>query len=290
MRSAIVVDSTAGIDPALLEQPNIFQVDLTINFKDGEIITDTNEPEPTKKFYKKLVESDELPTTSQPELGEYMKIFDQIIEADFDTVFMFLMSSQLSGTYQTAVLAASEYDEKLSIFPIDSKGVSIYTEHVVLEALRMIEAGMSAEEIAAESRWIIDHSTIYVAIKDLNNLVKGGRLNNGQAFIGTMLKVWPILYFKQDGGLGIYDKVRSLKKVQRAYKKIADDHIAKYGEDQSLILFAHGDAEEETIKIRDQILADYSDVSSWMRYLTPVIGVHGGKGCIGMATAVKARI
>ena len=110
MRPAIVVDSTAGIDPALLEQPNIFQVDLTINFKDGEIITDTNEPEPTKKFYKKLVESDELPTTSQPELGEYMKIFDQIIEADFDTVFMFLMSSQLSGTYQTAVLAASEYD------------------------------------------------------------------------------------------------------------------------------------------------------------------------------------
>lgn len=288
MKAAIIVDSTASLSDELRAHADIYQVDLSLNFKDGESLTDSTADEQIHYFYDKLVKVNELPTTSQPEPGEYIKIFDEIVNRGYDTVFMYLLSGALSGTYQTGRMVSEDYRDRLSIHCIDSKGVSVYTEHLVIEALKMLEAGLSETEIVEESEWIIANSTIYVAIKDLNNLVKGGRLSSAQAFLGTMLKVYPIVKFTEEGSLEIMDKVRSIKKVRKTYENIFDKAMAIY--DGHLVIgFAHGDAAEETEQLRQDLLANHPEIESRIKYLTPVVGTHGGKGCIGMATMAKAR-
>ncbi|MCZ0717284.1 DegV family protein [Aerococcus kribbianus] len=289
MKAAIIVDSTAGLSDELRARDDIYQVDLSLNFKDGETMVDSTEADQVAYFYDKLSRVSELPTTSQPKPGDYIAIFDDIVSKDYDVVFMFLMSSLLSGTFQTGQMVAADYQDQITIHCIDTKGVSVYSEHIVLEALRMIESGMEEEAILDEIQWVTDHSTIYVAIKDLNNLVKGGRMKAMQAMLGNMLKIMPILNFTNEGGLAVYDKVRSLKKVKKTYRDLFNQAYDQYNGHVALA-FAHGDAETEIEQLRDDVIADHPDMPSVIKYLTPVVGTHGGKGCLGMATLAKARI
>lgn len=289
MNPAIIVDSTASLSDELKAKSNVFQINLSLNFKDGESMIDTTESEKVTYFYNKLVTEKTLPTTSQPEPGQYIKVFKEILAADYDVVFMFLMSSQLSGTFQTAQMLSEEYRDQIAIHCIDTKGVSVYSEHIVKEVLKMIDAGMSVADILKETEWVIDNSTIYVAIKDLNNLVKGGRLGQAQAFIGSMLKVIPIVKFMDDGSLEVMEKVRSIKRLTKTYQSIFNDAFEKY-KGHLVMGFAHGDAYAETDAIRQTVLAEHPEIESVIKYLTPVVGSYGGKGCIGMATMAKARI
>lgn len=193
MKSAILVDSTSTIPEELQQHPDIYQVTLKITFKDGEVMEDTTEEKEVKYFYNKMVNDATLPLTSQPEPADYYQIMDEIVAKGYDEVYGVFLSSALSGTFQTARMILQEYEDRIKVHLVDTKAVSIIIGHEIKELVRLLEAGYISEEILPAMDQMIKESEIYLFVDDLNNLVKGGRTKAASAFIGSMLKIYPVL-------------------------------------------------------------------------------------------------
>ena len=140
MKTRIIVDSTADLMPDYKKRVNI--VPLTVNFGDTEYIDGVTIDH--KTFYEKLVESDVLPTTSQATPDAFMKEFDKVKEAG-ESAVVITLASKFSGTYQSAVIAAEDYD---NIYVVDSTSCAMGSGILVELAFRLLDSGMSAEEIA----------------------------------------------------------------------------------------------------------------------------------------------
>lgn len=289
MRSAIIVDSTSSLPDELKNHPDVYEVTLKIAFKDGEVIDDTTDEVSLKHFYHKMVNVDELPSSSQPEPVNYYEIMDEIVAKGYDEVYGVFMSSKLSGTFQTARMVMQDYKDKIKVHLVDTKAVSIIIAHEVKELIRLIESGYTSEEILPAMDQMIAESEIFVFVEDLNNLVKGGRAKAASAFIGSMLKIYPVLHFAADGTVELYEKIRTISKIKKSWMKIYEEAREKYG-DRLHLGFAHGDAYDKAIEFRDYFLEEYPDEEIIVRYLTPVLGVHGGKGALGMGFLVDADL
>lgn len=182
---AFVVDSSASINDELRSKPNVYELQMTIALKDGTLLEDTTDEQKLKDFYKFLDEGSEIPTTSQPALQEYISTMENVIEDGYETVIFILVSSKFSGTYSTAESIAEEFKDRLNIHLVDSKGTSYMIESVLIQGLKMLEAGEKTEKIVEKLQWVSDRSTAYFVVEDLNFFVKGGRLNALTAFIGS---------------------------------------------------------------------------------------------------------
>lgn len=289
MRSAIIVDSTASLPDELKHHPDVYEVTLKIAFKDGEVMDDTTDEVSLKHFYHKMVKVDELPTSSQPEPTDYYQIMDELVAKGYDEVYGVFMSSKLSGTFQTARMVMQEYEDKIKVHLIDTKAVSIIIAHEVKELVRLIESGYTAEQIIPAMNQMIRDSEIFVFVEDLNNLVKGGRAKAASAFIGAVLKIYPVLRFEDDGTVDLYEKIRTEGKIKKSWMKIYEEAREKFG-DRLHLGFAHGDAYDKAVEFRDYFLESYPNEEIIIRYLTPVLGVHGGKGALGMGILVDADL
>lgn len=289
MRSAIIVDSTASLPDNLKNHPDVYEVTLKIAFKDGEVIEDTTDEESLKYFYNKMVSVDTLPTTSQPEPTDYYHIMDEIIAKGYDEVYGVFLSSKLSGTYQTARMIMQEYQDKIKIHLVDTKAVSIIVAHEIKELLRLIESGYHSDQILPAMTQMIEDSEIFVFVEDLNNLVKGGRAKAASAFIGSVLKIYPVLRFEADGTVDLYEKIRTEGKIKKSWMALYENAREKFG-DRLHLGFAHGDAYDKAVEFRNYFLEEYPSEDIIIRYLTPVLGVHGGKGALGMGFLVDADL
>jgi len=289
MKSAILVDSTSKIPEELQQHPDIYQVTLKITFKDGEVMEDTTEEKEVKYFYNKMVNDATLPLTSQPEPADYYQIMDEIVAKGYDEVYGVFLSSALSGTFQTARMILQEYEDRIKVHLVDTKAVSIIIGHEIKELVRLLEAGYISEEILPAMDQMIKESEIYLFVDDLNNLVKGGRTKAASAFIGSMLKIYPVLYFDKDGTVVLHEKIRTENKIKKSWMKIYQEAREKYG-DRLHLGFAHGDAYDKAVEFRDFFLETYPEEDILIRYLTPVVGVHGGKGALGMGFLVDADL
>ena len=179
MSLKIVLDSTTDLVPELAGKFEI--VPLTVNFGEEEFIdgvTITRE-----EFYAKLIESDVIPTTSQASPEAFEKVFKKVIE-NGDEVLCITVASKLSGTYQSACIAAEEFPGKVKV--IDSKSVAIGSAILAEYALSLLEKGLSAEEIEAELLKKREDIIIVALIDTLEYLKKGGRLSKTAAFAGSL--------------------------------------------------------------------------------------------------------
>ncbi|RPA55971.1 DegV family protein [Aerococcus agrisoli] len=289
MKSAIIVDSTASLPEELKNHPDVYEVTLKITFKDGEEIEDTTDEEVLKYFYNKMVSQETLPITSQPEPVDYYQIMDEIVAKGYDVVYGVFMSSKLSGTFQTARMIMDEYKDRIQVHLVDTKAVSIIIGHEIKELVRLIESGYEPDQILPAMDQMIADSEIFVFVEDLNNLVKGGRAKAASAFLGSMLKIYPVMHFEDDGKVDLYEKIRTEGKIKKSWMKIYEEARAKYG-DRLHLGFAHGDAYEKAVEFRDYFLESYPDEDILIQYLTPVLGVHGGKGALGMGFLVDAEL
>lgn len=287
MKSAIVVDSTASLSEALMGHPDIYQVDLLVTFSDGKAIKDTTDPMILKKFYERMTQEDELPKTSQPKPIHLYKLMEEIIEKGYDSIFCIHLSDKISGTFRTTQMITNEFLDAINIYLVDSKGTSFIIESMVKQTLAMLAAGLDNEEIQAQLEWVADRAKIYVMFETLNNLVKGGRLGMIGGFLGNMLKIKPIIHFDQ-GEVKVFEKVRTTKRVIKCWQELVRRAVAEYP-DGIEIVFAHGDAEEEIMKIKELIQAEFPEIDYRVGFLTPVLGVHSGKGCKGMGIIPFAK-
>lgn len=275
MRTRIIVDSTSDLIPEVAKSVEI--VPLTIHFGNEEYIDGVTIDR--KKFYEKLVESDVLPTTSQATPYAFSKVFDKVRECG-DEAVVITISSKLSGTCQSANIAVKDYE---NIYIVDSGtgavGGGILTEY----ALRLVEEGHSAKEIADMLNREKEKIVIVALVDTLEYLKRGGRISKSVAFAGTVLNIKPVLSVV-DGEVNVLGKARGSKQgnnllvqqIEKAggvdftkpvllgYTGISDALLIKYIEDSKYIW-------EEGI---DKV--NYTVIGS-------AIGTHAGPGAIAVA-------
>lgn len=287
MKTAIIIDSTAYANETIKNHPDVYELFLTATFEDGTHFLDSSEIAVQEDFFEKLKESDQLPKTSQPSPGDYVALIEEIIEKGYDQLLCIHLSQTFSGTYQTAKMLTSEFEDQINIHVIDSKGVSLVIGALVEQALDMIEKGVPFEDICQKTEWSAKHGTIYLTVSDLDNLVKGGRLNIASAKIGGLLKIRPLLYVDAEGEVKVLEKIRTDKKVNRRLTEIAVEDEEKYP-NGIILKFAHA-LNEDRLKVA---IADVHERLPHLEYeigtLGPVIGTHTGAGTIGMGTIPKA--
>lgn len=276
MKIAIVTDSTAYLTQEQYKQNNIYMLPLSVvvgNEVYREEVDITSE-----EFFEKVRNMENLPTSSQPTTGEIVTLFEQLAK-DYDAVISIHLSSKISGTYQNVAGAASMV-EGIKVFPYDS-GISCMAQgYFALEGARMAKHGATVEEILTAFDEMQKTLRAYFMVDDLNHLVRGGRLSNGAAILGSMLKIKPILHF-EDKEIVVFEKIRSSKKaLKRIEGMLVEDSEKGYPIVATII---HANAEEEALKWKKHLEKTLPTVRFELSYFGPVIGTHLGEGALGMA-------
>ena len=215
MKIRMVVDSTADTTPEVAARVTV--VPLTICF--GEQVYVQGEDITNLEFYERLVESDVLPTTSQATPYAFEQVFQEAVESG-ESVVVITLSESFSGTYQSAVLAAEEFPGK--VFVVDSGTVSIGAGILAEYALRLLDKGLSAQEIAAKLEEQKKRVRVLAMLDTLEYLKKGGRISKTVAFAGELLAIKPVLGL--DGGeIKILGKARGSKQANNLLVKEIQD-------------------------------------------------------------------
>lgn len=209
MAVQIIVDSPADITGEDRNRVTILPVTIRFDdgaeYKDGENITH-------QEFYERLIESDALPTTSQVTPYEFGNAFKEVVDAG-DEAVVITLSSRLSGTYQSACIAADDFDGKIIV--VDSLNVAVGERAIVDLALALRDEGKSAQEIADVLNEEKKHVQIVAVLDTLEYLKKGGRISSAVAFAGGVLAVKPVVGV-EDGAVVMYGKARGSKNAGNA--------------------------------------------------------------------------
>ena len=276
MNVRIVVDSTADVTDEIRAKLSV--VPLTVHFGEQEYVDGITINH--KQFYEMLVETDVLPTTSQPSPEAFAQVFRQAQEAG-EQVVALTVSSKLSGTCQSAMIAAADFPD--SVWVVDTKTVAIGCGILAELAVRLKEEGLSAEELVARLEEERDNIRVIALLDTLKYLKKGGRISKTVAFAGGLLSIKPVVTI-QDGEIHILGKARGSKQgnnllvteIQKAggvdftkplmlgYTGLSDALLEKYVLDSGALWDGHGDCIRST------------PISS-------VIGTHAGPGAIAVA-------
>lgn len=270
----IVTDSTVDFSKEKIEELNITVIPLSIQIN-GETYLDGIEITPLQ-FINKMKQSEELPKTSQPALGKFVDIYEQLT-ADGSKVISIHLSSGLSGTFSTACSAANMVDADVTV--VDSAFISQAMGFQVIEAAKMANEGSTVEEIIARLNEVKNNTFLYVMVDTLDNLVKGGRIGKGKAFIGSLLSIKPIASL-EDGVYSPVGKVRNHSQVIKAYTKYFEQDTAN--KTIKGIGVAHADAIELATKLKDSLknLTMYKLDDPY--FTTPVISTHTGVGALAI--------
>lgn len=202
MSVRIVIDSTTDISPELKEKVTV--VPLSIFFGEEEFIDGVTINH--KMFYEKLIESDVIPTTSQASPAVFEKIFKEASD-NGDSVVVITVASKLSGTYQSATIAAEDFD---NIYVIDSKTVAIGAGILTELAVKLKEDGLDASTIAQRITEESENVHIIALLDTLEYLKKGGRISATAAIAGTLLSIKPVISL-YDGEINVLGKARGSK-------------------------------------------------------------------------------
>lgn len=275
MKTRIIVDSTSDLIPEIKERVDI--VPLTVHFGAEEYIDGVTIDH--KTFYEKLAESDVLPTTSQATPHSFAKVFEEVKEKGEEAVVI-TISSKLSGTCQSAMIAANDYD---NIYVVDSGSATVGGGILTEYALNLAEEGLSAKEIAEKLEEVKQKIVIVALVDTLEYLKRGGRVSKTVAFAGTVLNIKPVISVI-DGEIHMLGKARGSKQgnnllVQEIEKAGGVDFT------KPVLLGFTG--------ISDALLLKYIEDSRYIwegglekiRYTTigSVIGTHAGPGAIAVA-------
>lgn len=276
MKIAVMSDSTAYISPEDREKYKIHMVPLSVTFQDGSYREELDIT--TEEFYQKLADSKELPSTSQPSVGEVTKKLEELAE-DYDAVISVHLSSGISGTYQTMV-SAGEMVEGIDVYAYDSEMSCMVQGFYALEAAVMAQEGKSVDAILARMDEMKRTVRAYFMVDDLTNLQRGGRLSNAQAILGSLLQIKPILHF-ENKLIVPFEKIRTKKKAISRILGLLEEEVAA-GKNLRVV-FIHGNDLPYAEKLEADFKEKHPEIETSISYFGPVIGTHLGQGAIGVA-------
>ncbi|MBA2937917.1 DegV family protein [Paenibacillus sp. CGMCC 1.16610] len=273
----IVTDSTADIPLALRQELNIEMVPLKIHFGDEQFLDAVTLR--SEEFYPKLTSSPHFPRTSQPSPAEFLGLYQSLLEEPNTEIISIHLSSALSGTYQSALLASTMLEESAGkVHVVDSRSASYGIGALVVAAAKAAQAGQSAAEIIELVQTIRENFYIYFLVDTLEFLQKGGRIGKASALFGSLLNIKPILSIDGEGEVAATDKVRGQKKaIARILELLAADVPNRR---IPSLHIAHANNLEGAELLRDVITQQFEVQHVDYITLGPVIGAHAGPGTI----------
>ncbi|MEH7492388.1 DegV family protein [Neobacillus niacini] len=270
----IVTDSTMDMTIEQADQLGVVVVPLSVTIN-GETYLDRVEIQPAE-FLETMKGLEELPKSSQPSAGTFLEVYDRLGEEGYEVISIH-MTGKMSGTVRSAESAAQMTNTKVTV--VDSKFISMALQFQVQEAAEMAKQGKSVEEILNRLDHVREHSKLYIMIDTLENMVKGGRIGKGKAFIGSLLNIKPIASL-EGAEYNPVAKVRSHSQVVKwLAKQFAEDVKGKTVKRVGIV---HAEAHELATKLKDSIseLTGYNSISVY--YTGPTISTHTGPGTIAL--------
>ena len=280
MSVKIIIDSTADVRGELRDKFII--VPLTVSFGEEQFVDGVTINH--RQFYEKLVESDVMPTTSQPSPEAFERVFRELVE-NGDEAVVLTISSSLSGTYQSATIARENLEGK--IFVVDTRSVTIGSGILAELALSLANEGFSAREIAERITKERENVRVIALLDTLEYLKRGGRISKTVAFAGGLLSIKPVLCI-MDGEIAILGKARGSKQGNN----FLTTEIQKSGGvnfDKPLLLGYTGlsDALLEKYKEDSQELWQPYKKNLYSEVIGSVVGTHAGPNGIAVAFFCK---
>ncbi|MGG4167182.1 DegV family protein [Rossellomorea vietnamensis] len=278
MTVKLFADSASDLPAAYFNEHNIELLPLKVHI-DGHDYEDLITIEPKTVFDK--IRDGHMPKTSQVSPDTFLKKFTQLAESSQSGIYV-AFSSQLSGTYQTAVMIRDQVKEDypdLDLTIIDSKCASLGYGLVVMKAAELLNNGGTKEEIIEASRFNSEHMEHLFTVEDLEYLAKGGRVSKASAFLGGLLNIKPLLHV-EDGKLVPIEKLRGKKKLLKRILDVMEER----GDDLSsqVIAISHGDDEELALEMKQLIEEKFSPKDVYISIIGCAIGSHTGTGTLAI--------
>ncbi|MGI8559805.1 MAG: DegV family protein [Solirubrobacteraceae bacterium] len=274
---AIVTDSTHYLPRALIAAHGIQQVSLYVGWGDDR--RRESEMDSFEDFYARLDSSAELPTTSQPSIGDFSAVYEPLLEAGRDIVSIHL-SAGISGTVGAAVQAKELLEERGApgrIEVVDSATAAGGLGMVVLAGAAAAGAGLDAATVARRARDARKQTRIWFCVDTLEYLRRGGRIGSAQAWVGGALKVKPILSVERE-----ITPVERVRTSARAFERMVDylSSLRDAGSDGWVVQHVRAAEQAEKLVERGRELFDTEPL--WVSEVGPVLGTYSGPGMLGV--------
>mgnify|MGYP000959970864 CR=1 FL=1 len=280
MKVKVITDSANDLPKKIIDFYNIQYASLTVTF-DDEVTFNDGKDLSRDEFYFRLIEAKQLPKTSQPSPQAFYELMEEALAQDLEVVVITL-SSALSGTYNSALMAKNMFPEEKQqkIHIIDSLAASMGQGLLVLAAAKMAQDDMSGDEITKNIYTLRSKLRCIFTVDTFEYLLRGGRITKVQAVLGTMLDIKPLMKVTPEGTLAVFEKVRGKKK---AFTRLMDV-MAEMGKDLSsqTVGIVHTRAPEEANTWAQKIRELYNVKDIIIAEMSATIGTHTGPGCIGI--------
>ena len=270
MSVKLIIDAGCDLSKDQAQNLGVILVPMTVRFGVEEYRSGIDLSH--EEFYNKLASAKELPTTSQPTPYDFEQVYQQVKEQGDEAVVL-CVSSALSGTYQSATIAAADFED--CIYVVDTRAVSIAQKILLDYAISLKNHGATAKEITEELEKKKQDVCAYGAVDTLEYLIKGGRLSKAAGAVGSVLGIRPVLHL-HEGGLAVAGKARGAK----AAITMTHNLVSEVGVDYSMPLgvgYTGNDA---------SVITPYMEApnSVWTGYDVPIynvgstVGTHTGPG------------
>ena len=271
---AWIVDSTAYIPDELRQHPDFFSVPLNIHFGEKQFVdgVDLN----PQQLYEKIKNADEFPKTSQPSAGEFAERF-KVIAEQYEQAIAIHVSSKMSGTFASSTAGA-----EIAGFPvtfIDSLSLSYGITGLIKRGMDMYDGGSTVSEIETTLNKMAGSVHNYILIGQLEQLYKGGRMSGAQFFLGSLLKVKPVVHISKDGELEAIEKVRSEKK---AMQYLVDKVAAGHHTGRKKVYLMQGNVMEQAVHLKNLLQQQVPDLEVEIGDISSVLAVHAGEGTLAI--------
>ena len=277
----IMTDTTADLPESYIEEHQL-EI-LSLNYMLEGVVYDRKNPLDVEEFYARM-RSGSMPTTSQINPEQAKEAFASCMEAGNDVLYI-AFSSGLSGTYNSACIAAAELEEEgtypdRKVVVVDSLSASLGEGLLVHKAVKLKEEGKTLEEVVAwteKNRQNLCHN---FTVDDLFHLHRGGRVSKTTAILGTMINIKPVLHVDDEGHLTAVDKVRGRKKSLTTLV----DRMEKQAEgfENPEVFISHGDCLEDALFVEKLVRERFGTENFIINHVGPTIGAHSGPGTVAL--------
>jgi DegV family protein with EDD domain len=282
MKIGLVTDSTCDLNDEIIFEHNIKVIPLMIHFGTEKFIDGVEID--SAQFFKKIGKSSHIPKTSKPSKHAFLDEYKKMLK-EYDKIISIHVSKGLSGTYESAELAARELStDKIEV--INSSSISLGLGFQVLLASKLIKNNFEYEEIISKIKKAKEKISCIFTVEDLTYMKEGGRIGKARAFLGTIFNINPIIEISpKTGKVNPLDKIRGNKNTlkemsKKLHQKVSSDKKAWIG-------IMHGDRKEKSeslLKKAQDLIPNDLEVEFFKERISPTLGCHVGPSVYAFAT------
>lgn len=282
----IFVDLSSDLDKDYMIKNNIGYFPMKYMIEDVEYLSDKKLTDDEEKHFYDEMRKNKVTKTSQITPFMYEEYLDEYAK-NGEAILYFTLSSGLSSTYNSAMMAKETICEKYPDFKfevVDSKGATGGIGILVHKAIENQEKGMSIEDNAKYMRDITKKLRHWFYVEDLKYLKRGGRVSSSKAFIAGALNIKPIMEVNEEGKLEAIGKKIGIKRSQHA---LVEKFIESYDENNKVVYICHGDDLDSALNIKKLLLEHDNTLNIYITSICPIIGSHSGPGTIALCHLAK---